>query len=791
MDHREVFISYHTDSSADTVRKICAALKGAGISCWYAPRDVESNYAESIVKAIRSCKIFLLLLNEQANLSEHVKNEINCAFDRFKNNEQITLLPFRIDECTLSDDVYYYLGRIHIMDGHLPPEMLRIQELVDRICSLLGKEPERTVVVQDESGILHGAPASKQYRLTSAMVYPDTRFVGRTSEIAAIKYQLSSIPNKLALVGMGGIGKSEIARMYLKQNAERYDVILWVSFETSLQKTVVSDALFPIEGLSRTQYPEDDERAYFLRKLQLLKQICDERVLIVVDNFDITDDEDLELFCSGTYAVLFTTRYHQHYPGLPEVQVNGMQNHEDLLALFRAEYQRALDHNAMQSVEEILELLDGHPLSIRLVASAMQSSRRLKPVDMVQMLKSGASVMESQNAKAADIIFGHLRQVFTLSALTEDELYLLKNLSLISLRGIEVERFYDWCGADDFDIIDGLIAKSWVIHDPVADTAHLHPLVADLMAQELEQDLACCNKLVEAIHQACEVDIHYTWEQKLYLHDVAETLYARLPENHPKRHLALQARAQLVFSMAMYEDAAHLFLQILPFTTTLEDKLFIYMKAAHAFVLGALGEQGRETAQTGLSLIEQLDPSVMTVELYTRYRELLCRINEAYDLLGDYETAIAYGKRALEICAYIDDPKKQNIGWVEFHLAAALNYGGYYEEAEKTIRHAISWFERYNDQWSLNYAYDILGLILIHKKEFEEALALNQKAAEILRPFYGTEHADIAKNLEYRGMIYKAMGEKEKSDGCFNQAIEIYERLNCYMRIRHVKELMK
>lgn len=790
MENREVFISYHTDSSTDAVHKICAALEGAGVSCWYAPRDVEANYAHSIVQAIRNCKVFLLLLNQQANLSAHVLNEINCAFDRFKNHEEITLLPFRIDECTLSDDVYYYLGRIHIMDGSLPPEMLRIQELVDRICSLLGKEPERTVVVQDDHGALHASSVPKEYRLTGTIVYPDTRFVGREKELAAIGQQLSTVQNKLALVGMGGIGKSEIAKMYLKQNADRYDVILWVSFEESLQKTVASDGLFPIEGLSRTQYPEDDERAYFLRKLQLLKQICDARVLIVVDNFDITDDADLEAFCSGTYAVLFTTRYHQNCASLPEVRVDGMQAKEDLIALFRAEYQRALDDAALECVDNMLALLDGHPLSIRLVASAMQS-RRLQPQKMLELLQSGVSGMQSQNAKAADIIFGRLQQVFSMSNLTEDELYLLKNLSLLSLRGIGVETFYDWCGADDFDIIDGLIAKSWVIHDPVADTVHLHPLVADLMAQELQNDLSCCDKLVESIHQACEVDIHYTWEQKLYLHDVAETLYARLPENHPKRHLALRARAQLVFSMAMYEDAAHLFLQIIPFTTTLNDKLFIYMKAAHAFVLGALGEQGRETAQTGLSLIEQLDPSVMTVELYTRYRELLCRMNEAYDLLGDYETAIAYGKRALEICAYIDDPKKQNIGWVEFHLAAALNYGGYYQEAENTIRHAISWFEGNNDQWSLNYAYDILGLILIHKKEFEEALALNQKAAEILRPFYGTEHADTAKNLEYRGMIYKAMGEKEKSDGCFNQAIEIYERLNCYMRIRHVKELME
>ena len=791
MENREVFISYHTDSSSDTARKICAALEGAGISCWYAPRDVEANYANSIVRAIRSCKVFLLLLNEQSNLSAHVLNEINCAFDRFKNHEEITLLPFRMDECTLSDDVYYYLGRIHIMDGHLPPEVLRIQELVARICSLLGKEPDRTVVVQDDSGTFHSADTPKQYRLIGTIVYPDTRFVGRKKELCAVAQQMASIPNKLALVGMGGIGKSEIARMYLKTNADQYDVILWVSFEESLQKTLVSDFLFPIEGFSVQQFPQDSERDYFLRKLQLLKQIADHRVLIVIDNFDVTDDPDLELFCSGTYGVLFTTRYHQNCSSLPEIQVEGILHEEDLLTLFRSEYHRELNDQALACVKQIVRLLQGHPLSIRLVANTMQS-RRLSPEKMYDLLQIGVSAMQTQNAKAADLIYGNLRQVFTLSALTEQEQYLLKNLSLISLRGIEVETFFDWCGADDFDIIDGLIAKSWVIHDPVTDSVHLHPLVAQMMAQELEQDLSSCDQLVEAIHRACRVDIHYTWEKKLQLHDMAQSLYARLPKTHKKFPLACKARAQLIFSMAHYEEAAHLFLQILPFAETLEEKLFLYVKASHAFVLGSLGEEGKNTALEGLSLLENIALDDLSPKEGDYYKALLCRMLEAYEALGDYTTAIEYGRKAEAICdRFIVTSYEMNRGWVEFHLAAALYYAGETEEAEKTIRHAIELFEQIEEAWSLNYCYDILGLILARKGAFEEALALNTRAAEILRPLYGTEHADIAKNLEYRAMIHRAMGEKETADGYFRQAIELYQRLNCHMRVTAVQKAME
>ncbi|MFR2127103.1 MAG: toll/interleukin-1 receptor domain-containing protein, partial [Dorea sp.] len=102
MQH-EVFISYHRNSSAELVEHIVAALESHGIKCWYAPRDVDSNYAGDIVKAINTCKVFLLVMNEQSSHSAHVLNEIDYAFNRFHQHESIRLLPFRTDNREISD----------------------------------------------------------------------------------------------------------------------------------------------------------------------------------------------------------------------------------------------------------------------------------------------------------------------------------------------------------------------------------------------------------------------------------------------------------------------------------------------------------------------------------------------------------------------------------------------------------------------------------------------------------------------------------------------------------------
>lgn len=392
---REVFISYHTDTGGDAVRKICAALEGVGISCWYAPRNVGPNYAQSIVEAIRGCRVFLLVLNEKSSVSAHVLNEINCAFDRFRNHEDIALLPFRIDQCALSDDIYYYLGRIHIMDGALPPELLRIQELVDRVTRLLGREPSREISLPvapaaPGSGTAAEGGGTFRYRIVGSRVYPDNHFTGREAELEAIHRNLNGPENKVFLVGMGGIGKSEIARMYLKCHAQEYDVVLWLAFEGSLRRTLLSDAAFPIQGLNRVDFPGDSDQDYFQRKLRILRQIADRRVLLVVDNFDVPDDPDLESFTGGEYAVLFTTRCRQENGRLPEIDVGPITDRSQLLAIFRAEYTRALDPQGLAWVDRILDQLEGHPLSIRLVASTMQS-RRIPPEKMDALLREGAA----------------------------------------------------------------------------------------------------------------------------------------------------------------------------------------------------------------------------------------------------------------------------------------------------------------------------------------------------------------------------------------------------------------
>lgn len=141
----DVFISYHNESAGNIARQIARNLENNGISCWYAAWDFSPDFVETVVREIESCKVFLLLLNEQSCHSQHVANETALAFRRVMNYESVRIIPFRMDNGKLSDDMRYYLSRFQTFDA-CPPDEERIKELTRQISKLLNrKRPVQTI----------------------------------------------------------------------------------------------------------------------------------------------------------------------------------------------------------------------------------------------------------------------------------------------------------------------------------------------------------------------------------------------------------------------------------------------------------------------------------------------------------------------------------------------------------------------------------------------------------------------------------------------------------------------
>ncbi len=608
----DVFISHHTDTSLNIVEAIVNKLESNGIKCWYAPRDTEDDFAGSITRAIKQCKVFLLILNKDASESPHVLNELNTVTKRLSKKEEVHILPFHTADDEISDRADYYVGRMHWIDAMTPPLEQRIDELCSRIGNILDVDRAAALTVADKK--------EDTYYLLNSNMRASNCFVGRQLELNQLDAILTSRENKVFLVAMGGMGKSEIAKMYCQTHSGNYDTIVWVPFMDSIGETIANDNVFPICGISRQDFLNESSHEYFMRKLNVLKMIADKKTLIVFDNFDVDTDKDLGALCSGDYAVLFTSRNHHISDNIPEITVEPMSG-EEQFTLFTSIYKRTLSGDGKESVKKLLKLLDSHPLSISLVASAM-SANRIKPEAMIEILTS------NQNNNAAQTVFERLRQVMGLANLNDREVYLMKNLSLIPIQGIEVEKLYQWCGMEDYGIIDELIKRSWIIHNPETDVVHLHPIVKDIFFDEFLRDPDSCNILLRCFMDECEIVMGKSFAYKQMLFNYANHLHTLLPKDHKLYENIMISKAEMLFHMSFYYESIMWCEKILSDVKSAENEIRLYRRAAHLCCLAGLNEECLEYANKGLAFFDNKELDEMTYEEISLYMGFVTRIAE-------------------------------------------------------------------------------------------------------------------------------------------------------------------
>lgn len=426
-------------------------------------------------------------------------------------------------------------------------------------------------------------------------------------------------------------------------------------------------------------------------------------------------------------------------------------------------------------MRKIIALLERHTLSIRLIASAMQA-RRIKPDRMLEMLtESGREIRE--NDKLSEIIYGRMKQVFRLTALSDEELFVLKNLALIPMSGIEVETFSDWCGAD-YDDIDALIEKSWIVHDPVLDRIHLHPLVADLMLEELAEDPDCCTEFLQNMVDAFTNTFRNSYEEKLQKVDYVNTVCARLPKDHPSYAMMLLTKADAVMSIEGFSGSLGLYRELWDRSSKGVESIKICGKLAHALSLSGDMQGCYDIALEGWETTKDIPADDLTNEQGYWRNQILKRLLESTRALGDYDASLQWGELALvESDRFYTTTPEENRGWCLWHIARTLQMrgaGGDLERGAELVQEAERLFAKDHDDWSRSYCFGLQGLICTGLGEYQQALENNQTYLDMLLPRLRDDHYDIAQGYEWRGNTYQAMGDLENARDYYEKAIRIF-----------------
>jgi hypothetical protein len=135
MEH-EVFICYASQDK-DVAEAICNTLESRQIKCWIAPRDVwpGTEWAEMIVDAIDSSRIFVLVLSIISNASPQVRREVKIAASK-----DIPIIPIRIDNVIPSKAIDYFVSSHHFLDALTPPLERYLERLADTAQQIMARQ---------------------------------------------------------------------------------------------------------------------------------------------------------------------------------------------------------------------------------------------------------------------------------------------------------------------------------------------------------------------------------------------------------------------------------------------------------------------------------------------------------------------------------------------------------------------------------------------------------------------------------------------------------------------------
>jgi hypothetical protein len=107
------FVSY-ASANRESAETIAASLEASGLTCWIAPRNIRpgAEYGEEILRGIDRSKTFILVLSEAANLSAHVRREVERAASKGK-----AIYPVRIEDVPPSPKLEYFIAMHHWLDA--------------------------------------------------------------------------------------------------------------------------------------------------------------------------------------------------------------------------------------------------------------------------------------------------------------------------------------------------------------------------------------------------------------------------------------------------------------------------------------------------------------------------------------------------------------------------------------------------------------------------------------------------------------------------------------------------
>ena len=635
--------------------------------------------------------------------------------------------------------------------------------------------------------------------IDAAQFYAVPSFSGRYDELAAVHAALQSDGAVALIHGLGGVGKSSIAREYGWVNRRAYSVVWWLNAQT---EDGIIDGLIGL-GATFAQGLEQlaDRRVAAQRVINSVLSGFDKPVLLVFDNLE---DEGLLrawLPRTGSRAIV-TSRDAALTTGVTAIPVQVWSLEHSIDYLRRAGGRDDLTETDARAIALALGTL---PLALAHAAAALRGMRTISPGRYLERINEhlkhaprGADYPRSVFATFNESILHAEQQAPGAAAV-------LCFAASFSPDSIPDELFHqpiDVCPegllpqvpegealdlrsalADDFCLDLALAALDRVgllTFAANSRTYGMHRLV-QIAGRDLLRDPAAWESFaVSAVFAALPLAEFATWPQCERVVSHARAVLDRLQKGTEPIKAADLARRCAIYLWARgeYETAEQLCARAL----TIVEKA---LGPDHPDVARALNNLAVLYMELGRHA--EAEP-LLTRALAVRERELgsdhrsvaltLHNLGLASMELARYAQAESLHARALAIRRKIFAPDHSEVVWSTIALGVLYRKEGRYAEAESLLASVLAIREE-----SLGPDHPDVAMSLMHVAEVladsgrsAEAERLFVRALAIWEKALGPDHPDVAEGLKGLAGVHRDRGEFGKWEALLLRALTIREK---------------
>ncbi|MFP3027986.1 MAG: tetratricopeptide repeat protein [Wolbachia sp.] len=610
---------------------------------------------------------------------------------------------------------------------------------------------------------------------------PVILFAGRREELIDLHNKIQRSSEKVTVIsqitsisGLGGIGKTELARQYVQEySKDCYDNVIWINAESEI--ALVESFTRLAKNKLRIDIKDENGKEKDIKALieEVYEFFSNSKSLFIFDDAEKSNylNKFLPIHDSlpggnGPY-ILITSRNREWERGIEVINLNELKS-EEAIEFVKKGFSIE-DESQNEKIKALVEKLQHFPLAIQQAISYIEDQRVTRKFDIDDYLKEyekkAKDLLNYEGFRGIDN--NYAKTTFTTWKITTDKiasnekygnlaLRILDVISYLATDNISREFFLDLTGNNEEELRSAvrlLIKYSMVNGEQEQGVLSIHKLVQEVTKIALEEE----GKSEEVMKETFEL------------------LRASFPYGSDKLEDYLKKR-ELLPHLEAFLSRIDSWLKKNPQDKEKIEKDYL----ENLLILMSNGYLNLGNPKRQKELLERTLPILKNHygEDHFEVAITLVNLSISYVALNDYQRAKKLLERALPVLKkhYREDHFEVARALVSLNVTyIAL---GDYEEAKDLLEKALPVLENYYgaEHFKVGIMLEDLGMYYLMLGDSEEAKELLEKALSVLEKCYGADHFEVAKTLVNLSISYEVLGYYQKQKGLLERALPILEK---------------